>query len=89
LSARNVLVGEGEVCKITEFGMARDVKEQDIYVRAHEVRMGDVLQIVSSLTRISYVVHPIRPFLFMIVSTTRINHVERLITPLLRLCLAQ
>ena len=31
------MVGEGEVCKITDFGMARDVQEEDIYVRTHEV----------------------------------------------------
>lgn len=37
LAARNVLVGVEEVCKITDFGMARDVQEEDIYVRTHEV----------------------------------------------------
>ena len=37
LAARNVLVGEGEECKITDFGMARDVQEEDIYVRTHAV----------------------------------------------------
>ena len=37
LAARNVLVGAEEVCKITDFGMARDVQEEDIYVRTHEV----------------------------------------------------
>ena len=33
LSARNVLVGEGEACKVTNFGMARDVQEDNIYER--------------------------------------------------------
>ena len=32
-----MLVGAEEVCKITDFGMARDVHEEDIYVRTHEV----------------------------------------------------
>ncbi|XP_044167458.1 uncharacterized protein LOC114951266 isoform X2 [Acropora millepora] len=31
LAARNVLLGEGETCKITDFGMARDVQEENIY----------------------------------------------------------
>ena len=31
LAARNVLVGEGETCKVTDFGMARDVQEENIY----------------------------------------------------------
>ena len=31
LAARNVLVAAGNVCKITDFGMARDVRESDIY----------------------------------------------------------
>ncbi|XP_078378953.1 proto-oncogene tyrosine-protein kinase receptor Ret-like [Oculina patagonica] len=31
LAARNVLVAEGNVCKITDFGMARQVRENEIY----------------------------------------------------------
>ena len=31
LSARNVLSGEGENCKVTDFGMARDVQEDNIF----------------------------------------------------------
>ena len=26
-----MLVGEGETCKVTDFGMARDVQEDNIY----------------------------------------------------------
>ena len=37
LAARNVLVGERETCKITDFGMARDVQEEDIYHRKAKV----------------------------------------------------
>lgn len=33
LAARNVLVGEGEECKVTDFGMARNVGQDDIYTR--------------------------------------------------------
>ena len=36
LAARNVLVREEKVCKITDFGMARDFQEKGIYVRSHE-----------------------------------------------------
>ena len=36
LSARNVLVGEGETCKVTDFGMARDVQEDNIYERKNQ-----------------------------------------------------
>ena len=36
LAARNVLVGEGETCKVTDFGMARDVQEDNIYERKNE-----------------------------------------------------
>ena len=31
LAARNVLVGAGETCKVTDFGMARDVQDDNIY----------------------------------------------------------
>ena len=37
LAARNVLVGEGETCKVTDFGMARDVQEDNIYERKTRV----------------------------------------------------
>ncbi len=33
LAARNVLVGEEEKCKVTNFGMARNVHQDDIYTR--------------------------------------------------------
>ena len=33
LAARNVLVGEDVTCKVTDFGMARDVQEDNIYER--------------------------------------------------------
>ena len=37
LAARNVLVGEGEPCKVTDFEMARDVQEDNIYERKTRV----------------------------------------------------
>ena len=39
LAARNVLVGEGETCKVTDFGMARDVQEENIYERKSGVKI--------------------------------------------------
>ncbi|PFX33228.1 Tyrosine kinase receptor Cad96Ca [Stylophora pistillata] len=38
LSARNVLVGEKETCKVRNFGMARDVQQDDIYEKTTKVR---------------------------------------------------
>ena len=37
LAARNVLVGEGEKCKVTDFGMARNVQQDDIYTKRSRV----------------------------------------------------
>ena len=37
LAARNVLVGEGETCKVTDFGMARDVQQEKIYEKKTRV----------------------------------------------------
>ena len=37
MAARNVLVGEGEKCKVTDFGMARNVQQDDIYNRTSRV----------------------------------------------------
>ncbi|CAH3026735.1 unnamed protein product, partial [Porites evermanni] len=39
LAARNVLVGEGETCKVTDFGMARDVQQENIYERKAKGRL--------------------------------------------------
>ncbi|XP_078377520.1 tyrosine-protein kinase receptor Tie-1-like [Oculina patagonica] len=39
LAARNVLVGEGEKCKVTDFGMARNVHQDDIYTRQSRGRL--------------------------------------------------
>ena len=38
LAARNVLVGEGEKCKVTDFGMARNVQLENVYERKTKVR---------------------------------------------------
>ena len=37
LAARYVLVGEGETCKVTDFGMARDVQADNIYEKKTRV----------------------------------------------------
>ena len=37
LAARNVLIGERETCKVTDFGMARDVQQENIYERKTKV----------------------------------------------------
>ena len=38
LAARNVLVGQRETCKVTDFGMARDVQQENIYERKTKAR---------------------------------------------------
>ena len=37
LAARNVLLGKNETCKVTDFGMARDVQQENIYERKTKV----------------------------------------------------
>jgi len=39
LAARNVLVGERETCKVTDFGMARDVQQETIYEKKTKGRL--------------------------------------------------
>lgn len=39
LAARNVLVGENETCKVTDFGMARNVQEENIYEKKTKGRL--------------------------------------------------
>ena len=52
LAARNVLVGEGLRCKITDFGMARDLGKNEIYVRrsnvSRHVPHAEVILVVSA-----------------------------------------
>ena len=37
LAARNVLIGENDTAKLGDFGLARDVKESEEYVRSNQV----------------------------------------------------
>ncbi|XP_067030323.1 fibroblast growth factor receptor 3-like [Acropora muricata] len=39
LAARNVLVGEGEKCKVTDFGLARDVSQVVVYTKRSRGRL--------------------------------------------------
>jgi len=39
LAARNVLVGEEEKCKVTDFGMAKNVQQDDIYTKQSRGRL--------------------------------------------------
>ena len=41
LAARNVLVCEREKCKVTDFGMARNVQQDDIYTKQSRVSTID------------------------------------------------
>lgn len=41
LAARNVLVAEGRKMKISDFGLSRDVYEEDSYVKRSKVKKGD------------------------------------------------
>ncbi|XP_031564782.1 fibroblast growth factor receptor 2-like isoform X2 [Actinia tenebrosa] len=50
LAARNVLVGEGLSCKVTDFGMAKDVSNDDIYVRTTEGRLPVKWTAIEALT---------------------------------------
>ena len=50
LAARNVLVGQNETCKVTDFGMARDVQQENIYERKTKViRRWGVFGYISSV----------------------------------------
>lgn len=51
LAARNVLVGEGLRCKITDFGMARDLGKDKIYVRRSNGVVPVKWMAVESLTK--------------------------------------
>lgn len=41
LAARNVLVAEGRKMKISDFGLSRDVYEEDSYVKRSKVKTKD------------------------------------------------
>lgn len=39
LAARNVLLAEGKICKISDFGLTRDVYEDDAYLKKSKDRV--------------------------------------------------
>ena len=47
-----MLIGEGEMCKVTDFGMARDVQEDNIYQRKSKVPNDFKLIIMLKLMQI-------------------------------------
>ncbi|XP_067057071.1 tyrosine kinase receptor Cad96Ca-like [Acropora muricata] len=51
LAARNVLVGEGEKCKVTDFGMARNVELENVYERKTKGRIPVKWTAYEALTR--------------------------------------
>ncbi|XP_067057024.1 fibroblast growth factor receptor 3-like isoform X1 [Acropora muricata] len=54
LAARNVLVGEGEKCKVTDFGMARNVQLESVYERKTTGRIPVKWTAYEALTRGHY-----------------------------------
>lgn len=44
-----MLVGEEETCKITDFGMARDVQEDDIYQKRTKVGAAKKVYLPSTM----------------------------------------
>ncbi|XP_015771107.1 PREDICTED: hemicentin-2-like isoform X8 [Acropora digitifera] len=54
LAARNVLVGEGEKCKVTDFGMARNVELENVYERKTKGRIPVKWTAYEALTRGRY-----------------------------------
>ena len=49
LAARNVLIGERETCKVTDFGMARDVQQENIYEKKTKVFKNNERILLKSL----------------------------------------
>ena len=56
LAARNVLVGENLVCKITDFGMARDVKGSDYYTKRSRGRIPLKWTAIEALVNDKYTI---------------------------------
>lgn len=46
LAARNVLVAEGRKMKISDFGLSRDVYEEDSYVKRSKVKKSTLVLLV-------------------------------------------
>ena len=57
MAARNILVGENQVCKISDFGLARDVND-GIYVRSSQVAFSLLCVIVVAELRLKKILKP-------------------------------
>lgn len=54
MAARNILVDENKVCKVSDFGFARDIYEEDHYTR--KTAVGLVQLLYEELTVVGYTV---------------------------------
>ncbi|XP_013400687.1 fibroblast growth factor receptor 3 isoform X1 [Lingula anatina] len=54
LAARNVLVGEGKTCKISDFGLARDIIDSHMYVKKSQARVPIKWMAPESIFRSEY-----------------------------------
>lgn len=61
LAARNVLVAEGRKMKISDFGLSRDVYEEDSYVKRSKVRRRRAARLERSQQNLSPDVFSGRP----------------------------
>ena len=57
MAARNILVGENQVCKISDFGLARDVND-GIYVRSSQVAFSLLCVIVAAELSLKKILKP-------------------------------
>ena len=63
LAARNVLVGEEEKCKVTDFGLARDVSQVVVYTKRSRVRIGRCMTAMTMMILILTIIIIIYLFL--------------------------
>ena len=50
LAARNVLIGEGLIAKVADFGMSRDISQDGVYIKCTEVHKRLLRPILSKGT---------------------------------------